>query len=330
MNIEKWLDESVKTTPKWYGHYYKKVVASSRIRIARNFKDFRFPHKVSVIEKKRIYEKVFEIFKKDNIFVIELWKLSNRQYRILMERHHVNNYPVEGSYLLIFKDQNLSILLNDEDHIRFQIFTNGKNYIKAKLKLFKLCREVEEKFKYAYDKNLGYLTTCPSNISTGLRISFMVHIPALFLNNDLDKVSSAANECNLVFRGLFGEGTKTIGGFCQISNQKTFGVIDDIIDKTDNFLESLISYEWFARERIVRYNKEYLVKILSNERERIESMMKKKYSIGDIFKTISILKFGYDIGLQAEYDDKVLGKYFFSLRKGHKDYLNNKRKYKDR
>lgn len=323
MNIENWINEIVRTVPKWYGKYYKKVVASTRIRLARNYKFFKFPHLLSVKEKKDIYKNVFEIFKDDNIFIIELWKLSKKQYKILVERHFINNYPEEGTYLIIFKDQELSILLNDEDHIRFQIFTNGKNYLKAKLKLYKLCKKGGEKNKYAYNENLGYLTTCPSNISTGLRISFMVHIPALFLNNELDKVSSAATECNLVFRGLFGEGTKTVGGFCQISNQKTFGDIDDIIDKTDYFLESLISYEWFARERIVRYNKEYLIKILNKEKEKIKNMEIRKFNLGDIFKTISILKFGYDIGLQTEYNNSLLNKYFFNLRKGHKDCLNN-------
>ena len=239
------------------------VVVSTRIRIARNLKDYKFPQMMSLEESERLTQKVLGamkgISKDGNYRFVRISNLEPLERRIFIEEHLVSPGLIQrvdkGSFLLR-EDENITIMINEEDHLRIQVLLPGLDFEKG----WELCNDVddflESTLKFAFDEDFGYLTSCPTNVGTGLRVSAMVHIPSLVMTKYVQGLIQGLNKIGLVARGIHGEGTKVIGNLYQISNQTTLGESEEeTIDKLRNIIYQIAKRERDARDSLLKNKK---------------------------------------------------------------------------
>ncbi len=241
------------------------IVVSSRIRLARNLEESYFPQKMDDKDAEKVIEQVKNAVINSNSVLskdLDFFKVSNIDLLnrdILVEKHIISNGLLEKpekSALLLSKDEKISIMINEEDHIRLQVLNPGLSLEDS----WDLCSKIddilEENLKYAFDERLGYITSCPTNVGTGLRASVMVHLPALVLTKYINKVLQAVSQVGLTVRGLYGEGSDVMGNLFQISNQTTLGETEEeIIKKLKNIVIQIVQKEVAAREKILSANR---------------------------------------------------------------------------
>jgi protein arginine kinase len=235
------------------------VVVSSRIRLARNLADASFPGRAAVEERRRVLERVFPALESlgemRDAFARPLDELNAVEKKVLVERHLISREQAgnaSGSGVVINRAQSLSIMVNEEDHLRMQAMFPGLALHPAHAMLDAVDTALEENLDFAFDDRLGYLTSCPSNVGTGLRASVMVHLPGLVLSDQINKVVAAVNKIGLAVRGLFGEGSEAQSNLFQVSNQTTLGESEsDIIDRLTKVIEQVISSELNARAKLL-------------------------------------------------------------------------------
>lgn len=236
------------------------VVISTRIRLARNLKDFPFPCKLNSQGREKVIEKVRDAVKKSNSPVasdfsfIKMSELTSSQSVSLVEKRLVSPEFIsdtDGRALLISKDECFSIMINEEDHIRLQVITNGLSLEQAYDTADKLDTLLDENLDFAFDEKLGYLTQCPTNLGTGMRASVMLHLPALEKSRAISRIAGNLSKLGLTIRGAHGEGTEPKGALYQLSNQVTLGISEKAaIENLKNITEQLIAQENQARERL--------------------------------------------------------------------------------
>lgn len=234
------------------------VVISTRIRIARNIVDFPFPCKLTPEQSVQVIEKARgALFDGDNasqLEFIDMQKLTPASAVSLAERHIISPEFARGRAgraLLLSKDESISIMLNEEDHIRIQVMLPGMQLDEALSRANVIDDRFDKKLHYAFDENLGYLTQCPTNLGTGLRASLMLHLPALEQSGAINSLVSAVAKLGLVMRGTFGEGSKVKGSFYQLSNQVTLGISEkQAIDNLAVVANEIINQELAAREAL--------------------------------------------------------------------------------
>ncbi|MEE1318682.1 MAG: ATP--guanido phosphotransferase, partial [Ruminococcus sp.] len=210
-----------------------KVVISTRVRLARNLKNFPFPCKLNLQGREKVVEKVKNAITNSNSSIasdfsfIKMNELTQRQSVSLVERRLVSPEFVndsEGGALLLSKDESLSIMINEEDHIRLQVITDGLSLEDAYDTADKLDTLLDENLEFAFDEKLGYLTQCPTNLGTGMRASVMLHLPALEKSKAIGRIAGNLSKLGLTIRGAHGEGTEPYGALYQLSNQVTLGI----------------------------------------------------------------------------------------------------------
>lgn len=238
----------------------KDVVISTRIRLARNLKDFPFPCKLNSQGREKVIEKVRDAVKKSNSPVasdfsfIKMSELTSSQSVSLVEKRLVSPEFIsdtDGRALLISKDECFSIMINEEDHIRLQVITKGLSLEQAYDTADKLDTLLDENLDFAFDEKLGYLTQCPTNLGTGMRASVMLHLPALEKSRAINRIAGNLSKLGLTIRGAHGEGTEPKGALYQLSNQVTLGISEKAaIENLKNITEQLIAQENQARERL--------------------------------------------------------------------------------
>ena len=236
------------------------VVISTRIRLARNLKDFPFPCKLNSQGREKVIEKVRDAVKKSNSPVasdfsfIKMSELTSSQSVSLVEKRLVSPEFIsdtDGRALLISKDECFSIMINEEDHIRLQVITKGLSLEQAYDTADKLDTLLDENLDFAFDEKLGYLTQCPTNLGTGMRASVMLHLPALEKSRSINRIAGNLSKLGLTIRGAHGEGTEPKGALYQLSNQVTLGISEKAaIENLKNITEQLIAQENQARERL--------------------------------------------------------------------------------
>lgn len=236
------------------------VVISTRVRLARNLKDYPFPCKLNSQGKETVIEKVKDAVKNSNSSVandfsfIKLSELSPQQSVSLVEKRLVSPEFInssDGRALLLSKDESLSIMINEEDHIRLQVITKGLNLESAYDTADKLDTLLDENLEFAYDSKLGYLTQCPTNLGTGMRASVMLHLPALEKSKAISRIAGSLSKLGLTIRGAHGEGTEPKGALYQLSNQVTLGISEKAaIENLKNITKQLAAQENQARERL--------------------------------------------------------------------------------
>ncbi|HEX3816707.1 MAG TPA: protein arginine kinase [Chthoniobacterales bacterium] len=239
---------------------HHQVVVSSRVRLARNLRNRAFPGWAKKAERTQILElikpRVEELPEMQDSFSELLQDLSALEKQVLVERHLISREHAAkgiGSAVVMNRKQTLSIMINEEDHLRMQSIRSGLQ-LKSAFKLVdKVDSFLEGKLDLAYDQRLGYLTACPTNVGTGMRASAMLHLPGLVLSDLINQVIQAVNKIGLAVRGLYGEGTEAMGNLFQISNQTTLGEKEDeIISRLTKVIETIIEKEHDARQVLIQ------------------------------------------------------------------------------
>lgn len=245
---------------KWYLENGPRgdVVISTRIRIARNIADFPFPRMLNPEQSAQVIEQARRALMGSSygpqFEFIDMQKLTPASAVSLSERHIVSPEFARdraGRALLLSKDESVSIMLNEEDHIRIQVMLPGMQLDEALGRANVIDDVFDENLHYAFDEDLGYLTQCPTNLGTGLRASLMLHLPALEQSGAVNNIVGAVTRLGLVMRGTFGEGSNVKGSFYQLSNQVTLGVSEkQAIDNLAAVANEIINQELAAREAL--------------------------------------------------------------------------------
>ncbi|USK70395.1 protein arginine kinase [Peribacillus asahii] len=261
MSLEKFLQNALSS---WMNHEGPEsdIVLSSRVRLARNFKEYTFPTLFSHEEAKSILELIKKRLESEvnseigQLEMIEMEQLQALEKRVLVEKYLISPKLVDESThgaCLLSDDEVISVMINEEDHVRIQCLMSGLQLTKA-LQLANILDDwLEEAIDYAYDEERGYLTSCPTNVGTGLRASVMMHLPGLVLTQQINKIIPAINQLGLVVRGMYGEGSQALGNIFQISNQITLGKSEkDIVEDLTSVVQQIIAQERAAREALVK------------------------------------------------------------------------------
>ncbi|MHB8171921.1 MAG: protein arginine kinase [Thermincolia bacterium] len=239
------------------------IVISSRIRLARNLSDINFPFLLDkeglnniVLSIKNASEE--DIFNKrlGKIEVTMMQELKPNEQQILVEKHLISPGLLEtseGRAVGLSEDDMISIMVNEEDHLRVQCLLPGLQLEEAWQRAGTTDDLLESKLDFAFCEDRGYLTACPTNVGTGLRASVMMHLPALVLTNQINRVITVVTQVGLTVRGLYGEGTEATGNLFQISNQITLGQTEEeIISKLKAVSLQIINQERASREALCR------------------------------------------------------------------------------
>jgi len=236
------------------------IVISSRIRLARNVSGFPFLTRCSRAQRQTLEHLIRDTIlssavSSPNTLYVDLEAAPEIDRQLLVERHLISkpHKEAEGARgVAIGENETLSVMVNEEDHLRIQVLRSGLQLEEAWEQINKVDDTLEAKLDFAFHPRFGYLTACPTNVGTGLRVSVMLHLPALKLTGEIEKVFRAAKEMRLAVRGLYGEGTEATGDFYQISNQTTLGKSEeDVIgDFKSQVIPKIIEYEHLARRAL--------------------------------------------------------------------------------
>ena len=248
---------------KWYQTEGKnaETVISTRLRFARNLNGYPFPHLMSDGQKKEVNEKVRDALiggnsaLRDSFTYLEADQLEPVRLAAMVERHLVSpefaSHPT-GRALLLMKDESVSIMLNEEDHLRIQVMGSGLQLDELYDTADKIDTLLDETLHFAFDEELGYLTACPTNLGTGMRASVMLHLPALESSGTLRRIAASLDKVGATIRGSYGEGSQSSGAMYQISNQVTLGVSEkDTISNLTQITNQLIALEKKARAKLL-------------------------------------------------------------------------------
>jgi protein arginine kinase len=243
------------------------IVISSRIRLARNISGFPFVSKATEQDRQRIEETVKlavrNVDENNELYEVNLESLDQVGRQFLVERQLISREIAENTgprAVYIANDESYSVMVNEEDHLRLQAVTSGLDLNKVWERINSLDDHLEKYIPYAFSEELGYLTACPTNVGTGMRVSVMMHLPAVSLSQEIDKVFRGLQKLNLAVRGIYGEGSQALGEFYQISNQITLGRSEtELIQQVQEIVERIVQYERKARDAILKTDEESLL-----------------------------------------------------------------------
>jgi protein arginine kinase len=240
------------------------IVLSTRVRLARNLQGYAFGPRARVNDRVAVLQRLRRVRDRvdllDGAMIRELRELDPRSRRILLERRLVSrellgegDHPGEGAAVVLAGREPLSVMVNEEDHLRLQSLLSGLRLQDAWSLVDRLDEELGQELPYAYHPEFGFLTSCPTNTGTGLRASVLMHLPGLVLTKEIGRVLQGLSQVGLTFRGLWGEGSEVVGNFFQVSNQTTLGRSEtDLVDNLDRIVRQVIQYETHARQVILR------------------------------------------------------------------------------
>ncbi len=278
------------------------IAITSRVRFARNIKGEAFPNRAGDDDAMRIRQDIFNVFKneKENygFSFYDVYHLGIDERNSLVEKHLISSDIglYTGSSCVISSDETLSIMVNEEDHLRIQAIVKGFNINQA----YGLAKNIEEivgaELDYAYSEKYGYLTACPTNIGSGMRAGVMLHLPALALSASLPKAALITSRFGLAVRGIFGENSPVMGDIYQISNQNSLGQSEkEILNSLHNVSKEIIIMERDARDDLMRSNSVFVKDTVC----RAYGILANAYSLSaaEAMKYLSDLKMGVDMGL---------------------------------
>jgi protein arginine kinase len=241
------------------------IVLSTRVRLARNLEDHRFAAQIDEEGRQAILTMVRDAARQTRLLgggtALPMHGLTPANRQLLLEKHLVSRElvgdeggaPPAHAALLLAPGGSLGVMVNEEDHLRLQCFVSGFSPHEAWRGVNSLDEELTEHLRYAFHPEFGFLTSCPTNVGTGLRASVLVHLPGLVLTREISKVLQGISQVGLTFRGLYGEGSEMIGNFFQISNQTTLGKSEEeLIDHLRRIVEQVVRYETQARAVLLR------------------------------------------------------------------------------
>jgi protein arginine kinase len=302
---------------------HHQIVISSRVRFARNLRNRAFPGWAKKAERTAILElikpHVEELTEMQDSFSELLQDLSALEKQVLVERHLISREHAAkgaGSAVIMNRRQTLSIMINEEDHLRMQSIRSGLQLKQAFKLLDKIDSALEGDLEFAYDPRLGYLTACPTNVGTGMRASAMLHLPGLVLSELINQVVQAVSKIGLAVRGLYGEGTEAMGNLFQISNQTTLGEKEDeIINRLTKVIETIIEKEHDARQVLIQKKSN----TLWDQIGRAYGVLTYAHAMTskEALNLLSIIKLGVDLGTFPEDRRLPIDQLFIDTQPAH-------------
>jgi len=299
------FDEMARTPAGWINGDGEEssVVLSSRIRLARNIVGFKFPNSAD----RETREKLLEMF--DSAVAKSEFLQDGKLYRttgldrtnssFLVERHLISPTmldQLDGAGVYIASTEQVSIMLNEEDHLRIQAITSGLEMDRTMELASQYDNEVGRLLEYDYDSDFGFLTACPTNVGTGLRASVLIHLPGLVLTREIDRIIQKVTKLGLIVRGFYGEGTDVLGNLFQISNQTTLGQSEtDILESIERVTRTIISDEAATRNRL----KEEAYEQISDRIWRAYGILKhaRVLSSEEVMNMLSAVRLGLAMGI---------------------------------
>ena len=243
---------------------HAEIVLSTRVRLARNLQGHAFGPRARVNDREAVLDQIRTAKSQVDLLrgctVVNLPSLDTRSRRILLERRLISRElmgdgsgPARGTAVLLSGRQPLSVMVNEEDHLRLQSLVAGLRLQEAWSLVDRLDEDLGQRIPYAFHHEFGFLTSCPTNVGTGVRASVLMHLPGLVLTKEIGKVLQGLTQVGLTFRGLYGEGSEVVGNFFQVSNQTTLGKSEeDLVDHLDRIVRQVIQYETQARQVLLR------------------------------------------------------------------------------
>ena len=307
------------------------IVISSRIRLARNVEGIPFSPRAGQAELKNIFELSRQIVEEDSLFrdsnLLLLDELTPLESQFLVDKHLISIYhaqekrPYRGC--VFNKKETLSIMVNEEDHFRIQYLLPGLQLNNIWTLINKIDDEIGKKVTYAFREKEGYLTSCPTNVGTGMRASVMLHLPAIEMINGINEILKAISKIGYVVRGFYGEGTEVMGNLFQVSNQITLGLSEEeIIDNLEKVNQQIISKEQKVRREL-----------LLNSKSQLEDQTWRAYGIlssariissAEAMELLSKLKFGVELGIISYSDLGTLNKLMLLIQPAYLQMLAGK------
>ena len=302
---------------------YHGVVVSCRARLARNLSAMTFAPKATVDDQERVIEQVLNAAQRGHLmnsasfFLMDA--LRDNERRLLVERHLVSPALAESSGqrgLLFGRDESLSIMINEEDHLRLQAILPGLQAEDAWAAVNALDDELGASVAYAYSDRWGFLTACPTNVGTGLRLSILIHLPALVLTEDIERVTRGLTEIAFTVRGFYGEGTHPVGNLFQVSNQSTLGFEENkIVEKLTAITQQIIACEKDAQDAL-----------LKEARAQVEDKVWRAYGLlsnarvlssQEFMNLLSAVRLGYSLGLLKQINSAFMNRLMIVTQPSH-------------
>lgn len=279
---------------------FPEIVLSTRIRLARNLQKFPFPLKQREATANAVLEQLQKFTDgKEDLELFRLQELPDLERQVLVEKHIISpDHAAKADYkgLILNENGSISIMINEEDHLRIQCFSSGLEVEHLWERTNKIDDEIESQLEYAFDEKYGYLTCCPTNLGTGMRVSVMMHLPGLVITKQAPRILNQLSQIGIAVRGIFGEGTEALGNLFQISNQISLGQSEEeILANINSVARRLVAQEQAARD--------YL---LQNAGLQVEDKAHRAYGVltnakiissNEALSLISDLRLGHNLGM---------------------------------
>ena len=300
------------------------VVISSRIRLARNLAGMPFLTRCTREQQQeletRLRHEILQAGIAREMFYVDVEAASTLDRRLLVERHLISRQHAERDHprgVAVSGNETIAIMINEEDHLRIQVLRSGLQLADAAREINRVDDILEDRLDFSFHSRYGYLTACPTNVGTGLRVSVMLHLPALKMTGEIEKVFRAARDLNLAVRGLYGEGTEASGDFFQVSNQTTLGKSEEqIIEEfCQEIIPNFINYESQARQSLVDRRAIAV-------RDKVDRSMAllgaaKLLSSEEAMYLLSLVRLGVALGLTPDADIKTINELFLLSQPAH-------------
>jgi len=305
------------------GGPHDRIVMSSRVRLARNIRNSPFPGWAKKADRVRALEvirpAVEGLPELKGAFSETMDNLPPLDKQILVERHLISREhaaKAAGSGLILNREESLCVMINEEDHLRMQALRPGLQLREVWTSIDKVDSELETQLDYAFSPELGYLTACPTNLGTGIRVSAMLHLPGLVLAEQISKIIQSVNKLGLAVRGIYGEGTEALGNLFQVSNQMTLGETEeDIMERINKVLLQIIEHEENARLLLL----EQKPKVVYNHIGRAYGILANAHSISskETMNLLSLMRLGVDLEMFAKTDRVLIDELFILTQPAH-------------
>ncbi len=299
------------------------IVISSRIRLARNLADFPFIRKCSDSDRAMIeatlHDRVLKLEALSEALYVDVADLETVDRQFLVERQLISREHAESMgarAVAIDEQEQFSLMINEEDHLRIQVMQSGLALTQAWEQIDRIDDLINEQVMYAFHEKRGYLTACPTNVGTGMRVSVMLHLPALVMTRQIDKVFRSLQKINLAVRGLYGEGSQAMGDFYQISNQITLGKSEkELISQVADVVPSMIEYERKARDFLINESQSDLHDRVS----RAYGILCTAQTISseETMHLLSSVRMGINLGLIRDLEIPTVNKLFIHTQPAH-------------
>jgi len=327
------LDDLIDHTGEWLKGTgpHSNIVMSSRVRLARNLMGTPFPNRAGKKNLSQIMEDIEKAVKEIAYFkdsaLFRMAEMDNIDKQFLIERHlmsHEHAGMTDGKALVVSPEEVVSVMINEEDHLRIQVMQSGLNLKETWKIIDDIDSQLSQKLPFAYLAHWGYLTACPTNTGTAMRGSVMLHLPALVMTKQINKVLAAIAKLSFATRGFYGEGTQARGNFYQISNQVSLGHSEvDILQNINGLIRQVIDQEEQARQALLVQNRP----MLEDKIYRSMGILKNAIIISsqETIELLSMVRLGIDLGIIKNVPNRVINELLIMIQPAHLQKIEGKK-----